>query len=184
MLRAFPNDAVVFTATDEFDVGIHYLQLARGERGDVLAFRPHATGARWYRTHIAEHGIVVEPGTSPVDIARIVFATGRPLFVSRTQRDVITAFPSYPFGTFIRVLPPGSPLPTLTEIVAINKDIFGHFDLDYPLPGRDDEFATLVHWRYENVWRHLGDACKASGLARDAADAYAIADQLAPRDAE
>ncbi|HEV7554945.1 MAG TPA: DUF2723 domain-containing protein [Kofleriaceae bacterium] len=181
MLEAFPDHAIVLTTTDEYDVGIHYLQLARGERDDVLAFRPIAASASWYRARLAAFGVGLDPGMSQTEIAARALATGRPLFVHRGAHEIIAAYPGYAFGTFVRVLPRGASVPSLAEIVAMNRALFEHLDLDYPPPGRDDEFATLMHLRYANVWRRLGDAQTAAGDRDGAATSYALSAQLAPR---
>jgi hypothetical protein len=178
MLAGFPKDAIVFVTTDEFDVGFHYFELARGERPDVLSFRTGFVGASWYRARIP---LPLEPGMTKIQIADVALATGRPLFVNRGEREIIGAFPVSAFGPFVRVYPRGSAVPSLDEVVAQNRTLFEHIDLDYAPPGKDDELAMATHYRYMQVWRRIGDAYRAQGRDDDAARAYALADQLAPR---
>ena len=182
MLLGFPKDAIVFTATDEFDISFHYEQMARGERPDVLVFRPRATGARWYADHVRALGFDVGTPDSATQIAEQALATGRPLFVNRTEKEILRAFPSYPFGTFERVLPRGTSLPALTDIVAENKALYATFDLDYPTPGWADEFAMSMHVRLAATWKRLGGALAAAGNLDASNDCYALAHQLSPRD--
>jgi hypothetical protein len=178
-MLGLPKDAVVFTTTDEFDVGIHYLQLTRGERTDVIAFRTKAVGARWYRSRLP---FDLAPEMTEVEIAEIVLATGRPLLVNRLQKEIVASFPSYAFGPFVRILPRGAKLPSLGEVVAMNRALFEAYDLDYPVPSVDDEFAMVAHWRYAGMWRRLGNALASAGQSDAANECYAIAAQLAPRE--
>ena len=179
MLLGLPRDAVVFTATDEYDVGFHYEQLARGVRPDVLAFRAYGIGIDWYRERV---GLDVDGGMSHVELARRVLASGRPLFVNRLEREIVASYPSYQFGTFARILPRGATLPSIGEVVAMNRALFETFDLDYPVPSKLDEFAMVAHWRYAGMWRRLGNGLASAGQTDAANECYALAAQLAPRD--
>ena len=182
VLASLPQNAVVFGSTDEFDVGTRYLQLAVGLRPDVVFLRTPEMLRAWYRARYFFHGLTYDPRVDTnVTLARKVLDQGRPLFVTLWDKPVITAFPSYRFGVFVRVLPPGSQVPSLDEVVAINRGLFENYDLDYPPPGPDDEIATIVHVRYAGVWKRIGDALAASGRPQDAAWAYDISTQLAPK---
>jgi hypothetical protein len=178
-LRGLPPDAVVFTVTDELDVGFRYLQLARGERPDVLTVRPRALAVPWYRARFPE--IAWPDELSLPAIADAVLRTGRPLFVMPFETDILHAFPSYPHGILVRVLPRGERPPSVADIVGENQRAFEAYDLDYPTPGNDDVFAALMHRRYAAAWKHLGDALAHTGNRDAAEQAYAAAAKLAPR---
>ena len=147
----------------------------------VLVFRPPATVLPWYAERVRAIGFDV--GTpSPIAIADRALATGRPLFVNLAEKEILAAFPNYPFGTFERVLPRAAAWPALDAIVAENKALYATFDFDYPEPGMQDEFAMAMHARLAATWKRLGAALVANGEPALAKECYALADQLAPRD--
>ncbi len=183
LLGSLPPSSVVLGQGDDLHVGVRYLQLARGVRPDVAYVHWSAMGTPWYRERMAQLGVVLDPvaGEAPsVAVARHVLASGRPLFVDPSQARILAAYPSYPFGLVIRVLPPGAKVPTLDEVVAINKQMFARFDLDYPRPHAADEYAAQMHLRYTRLWQDLGRALGRAGRTTDAAWALDIAAQLAP----
>lgn len=182
-LESLPSHAVVFGSIDELDVGIRYLQLARGLRPDVVFVRWEAMVDDWYRSRFAKYGLdAIPPGPAPLNarLASQVLSTGQPLFVSQGQAIGLEAFPKYPYGILIRVLPQGSARPSIDEVVALNRELFARFDLAYSAPGPDDEFATWMHNNYARVWRTLGQALAANGNEAAATEAFAVARQLAP----
>jgi hypothetical protein len=77
---------------------------------------------------------------------------------------------------------PGSPAPTLGEVAEANRTAFAGFDLDYPRPGPDDGYATVIHLRYESTWTHIADQYEAAGDAESARAARELAAQLGPDD--
>ncbi len=182
-LASLPPNAVMFGTTDEFDVTMRYLQLAVGLRPDVVFVRP---GAMWdprYAARFARDGLVFDPAKdSSVTLAGRVLESGRPLFVTPWEKDVIKAYPSYRFGVLMRVLPPTAAAPSLDDIIALDRAVFEKFELDYPTPGPDDEVATIVHVHYAGVWKHIGDALTVAGRRDEAASAYEVSRQLAPKE--
>jgi hypothetical protein len=182
MLLGLPENAIVFTTTDELDISLRYEQMARGERPDVLVFRPRGTGARWYADRVRALGFDLGVPESTTGIAERALATGRPLFVNRNEKEILAAFPSYPFGLFERVLPRGNAIPSIADIVAKNRALFSTFELDYPTPGWADEYAMSMHTRLASTWSRLGAALAAGGDRDGANDCYLLAQQLSPRD--
>lgn len=183
-LRSLPQGAVVLGSVDELDVGIRYLQLARGERPDVAFVRWQSVTSDWYRAKLARAGLVltVGPGEIRAQVAAQVHALGRPLFASHNGGVAdIAGYARYPYGVLFRILPPGQGRPSIEEVVAINRDLFAGFDLDYRFPGPYDEWATWMHYNYESLWRRLGDALRRTGRPEDAASAIELAEQFAPR---
>lgn len=148
-LASLPPNAVMFGTTDEFDVTMRYLQLAVGLRPDVVFVRP---GAMWdprYAARFARDGLVFDPAKdSSVTLAGRVLESGRPLFVTPWEKDVIKAYPSYRFGVLMRVLPPTAAAPSLDDIIALDRAVFEKFearlsDARTRRRGRDDRARPL-----------------------------------------
>ena len=184
MLRGLPRDAVVFASGDITFFATGYLQVARGERPDVTVAVWHLVGDRAYRERLARRGIVIdttERATPSVAIAERILATGRPLLVDRSLGNVLTTLPSYPYGTLFRVLARGQPRPSLDELAAINRDWFAALDLDYPRPGLDDEYPTIIHDGYAATWRIIAQGFASAGRRDDAENAATVMRELGPR---
>jgi hypothetical protein len=185
LLYSMPAGAVVIVAGDDLWFGSHYLQDVYGVRPDVVIVSwGHAT-KRWHLDSLARRGIVVDPhgsGTEQpsVRVARQILATHRPLFQTISPNNVLKALRSYPYGEVFRVLPPGSAMPSLDEIVQINQQVFASFDLAYPRPRADAEYAAATHQRYVGTWMILGGALNEAGRRDDALAARELAKQLEP----
>ena len=186
LLHALPPDAVVIGAGDIPHFAIGYLQDVCGERRDVIHVYWHSVGIRWYRDKLARRGLVVDTaatGTPSVRLAEQILASGRPLLVDTALGNILNEFPSYPYGMMLfRVLPRGKPLPSLDEVAALNRTWFAALDLDYPLPGLDDEYPTIMHGEYAQVWRIIADGYAALGRRDAAAEAAARMQALRPRE--
>jgi hypothetical protein len=113
--------------------------------------------------------------------AEAVLATGRPMFVDRFQKHVLEAFPSYPFGILFRVLPKGSERPPIREVFALNRDLYGKFELGYPNPPGDAPWPAAVHQRLAAPWQIIHDALVADHDDEDAAFALEMRRELLPR---
>jgi hypothetical protein len=79
-----------------------------------------------------------------------------------------------------RLLPPGTAAPSTAEIAMTNRDLFRAFDLDYPRPHRDDDFAAVAHRRYAAAWAAIAQLLEAAGDVDGARDAIEVARQLQP----
>ena len=99
----------------------------------------------------------------------------------RPGGDGTKAFPSYPYGTEIELLPHGAKIPGVDEVVATNKAIYDKFELGYPRPGTDDEFATAIHQRYAATWKTLARKLAAEGKNEQAEWAIGVARELGPQ---
>jgi hypothetical protein len=184
VLRTLPPNAVVITSADELYFGAGYLQTFYDERPDVFVVDWATFPLPWYRERLVRAGLGFPlQGDRPpsVRFANRVFAAGRPLFVDRYEGNIVNAFPSHPFGILIQVLPRDATPPELDAVVEINRAVYAKFDLAYPRPGLDDEFATELHRRYAETWAILGRALLGAGNKRDAAWAFALARQLEPQ---
>jgi len=183
MLRSLPPNAVVLGKGDDLHVGTRYMQLVRGMRPDVVYVHWSAMGTGWYRERMARLGLVIPPSTEPPSIALAlhVLASERPLFVDPSMTEILRRFPSYPHGLHVRVLPLGAKPPSLDEVVAINKELYGRFELGYAPPERDDDFPAQMHYRYAKTWLLLARALGSAGKQAEAAWAMDVSEQLAPR---
>jgi hypothetical protein len=106
--------------------------------------------------------------------------TGRPVFVDPRTAATFAAFPSYPFGVAYRVLPGGSAPPSASETAVLNRDLYQDFDLDYPRPSRDDDFAAVAHRRYAGAWAAISNLLAAAGDYDAARDAFEVGRSLQP----
>ncbi|MGE5181628.1 MAG: protein O-mannosyl-transferase family [Acidobacteriota bacterium] len=182
VLRMLPERAVVLEYSDELYYAVNYLQWVEGERQDVTFVAWGVMSLPWYRDRVAARGIVAEPGSEPasVRLALHLLGEGRAVFVEPGFAELARAFPTYPFGPLVRVLPRGVPVPPVDDVVAQNRAIYAAFDLAYPRPSRDDEWAALVHDRYAATWRAIAGALDAAGRTDDAAAARELARALEP----
>jgi len=184
LLRSLPERAVVICMADDLHFGTIYAQEVLGERPDVDVIAWGISALPWYRERLARRGIVIDPPPGDrapsIRVARQVLATERPLFVEIALGAILKELPSYPHGIVFRVLPAGARPPPLDEILATNKALFGAFDLAYPQPGPEAEYAAQVHHRYALTWDVLARALADAGRTEEAAEARALVIQLAP----
>lgn len=181
-LQMLPPHAIVIVSSDEEYFGGGYVQHVLGERPDVDIVSWQLLALDWYRRRVEPHGIRPDPrdGPNSVRLAIGLLDTGRPLFVDKFQRTILAKFHTYPYGTLVRVLARDDKEPSLDELLALNKDIFAHFKLDYPRPGPDDEWPTAIHVRYAIMWEVLADIFKQANRPADAAFAEQMAEAIGP----
>ncbi|MEO8704837.1 MAG: DUF2723 domain-containing protein [Kofleriaceae bacterium] len=181
MVAAVPPRSVIIASGDDLCLGGEYVQHALGLRPDVDVICWGMYSRQWYRDRITARGIPPAPA-SPIAQALAIFPLGRPVFLSSQKQLALRSqrLPSYPFLGLVRMFPPGTKLPALAEIVAENKRAYATLVLDYPTPGREDDWATVAHMRYSVTWVLLSNALTASGDLREAENALAIARQLYP----
>ncbi len=184
MLSSLPPDAVVIHTQDELHAVPAYLQTAVGVRPDVVVVAWSLMIFDWYRQRVAARGIKAAPGpgTPKVQLVATLLARGRPVFVDRLQRDVIAAFPSFPYGVLLRVLPTSARIPDAKEVFELNEQLYASFALDYARPGPHDEFATEVHRRYQSVWTIIAKALERAGDSERSARAAEYARTFGPTD--
>lgn len=180
MLESLPPDAVVVHVQDELHAVPGYVQAALGERRDVVIVTWPMMTLDWYRDRIAARGLAHIQVGDKRHLIDDALARGRPVFIDRLQRDVIDAYPTYPWGALLRVLPRGSALPSAREMYELNDRLFGQFNLAYATPGPDDEFATEAHRRYAATWMIVAYALSKAGESELANQASARAHALAP----
>jgi hypothetical protein len=183
MLRGLPPNAVVFTSGDLTFLGTGYFQVALGDRPDVVVVLWKFVATPWYRARLARRGLVIDTtkdATPSVRNAEKFLASGRPVFVDQTLNNVLQALPSYPYGTLFRILPRGESPPSIDQIAALNRDWFAALDLDYPRPGPDDEYPTIVHKGYATTWRIIAEGFTVAGKPDEAENAAALRRELGP----
>lgn len=190
LLHGLPPYAVVFAGQDDQYFGDAYVQWALGERRDVVVVAWQLTNMPWYAERISRRGLYAKdgPGSPLVRAVEYQHSIAHRVFVEQIRTSAVTiellkAFPSYPYGTLMEVLPRGATVPSLDEIVARNKAIYERFEFGYARPGGDDEFATAIHYRYAATWKLLARKLAAAGKAAEAQGAAEIARELGPQGA-
>lgn len=182
-LAPLAPEAIVIATSDELCLGADYLQHALGVRPDVTVLCWSMMSRRWYqeraaaRDRIPRVPFAMPPGPRQADA---LMATGRPLYVTPSERDIARARPIYPEGVLLRVLPSGQPAPTISEVLELNQRIFESYDLDYTQPEPDDDYAALIHRRYAGTWVLIARGLEQAGNRPEADQAMAIAKRLAP----
>jgi hypothetical protein len=183
LLGSLPPGAIVVVISEDQCFTGHYLQLARGVRPDISFVCSELLRRDWYRVAWARRGLRMPaaPASGPdASLGRALLATHRPVFVDRGLGGVLAAYPSYPVSVVYRLLPAGTSPPSPSDIARLNRDLFAAFDLDYPHPGRDDDFAAVAHRRYTAAWAAISDRLAAAGDPGGAAEAYDVARSLQP----
>ena len=183
LLGVMPENAVLFMGQDSDYFGTAYAQWALGKRTDVVVVAPQLTVMTWYAERIAKRGIAPPPGEGHpmVRLVEKLLREGRPVFVEKSRAEIISTFTTYPYGTVMKVLPIGAPTPPIDVVVAENKALYARFELGYPLPGTDDEYATAIHHRYAGTWLTLGKKLAEAGKREDAAWALEAARAIGPQ---
>ncbi|HET9986873.1 MAG TPA: DUF2723 domain-containing protein, partial [Kofleriaceae bacterium] len=185
MLASLPEHAVVVVAEDDLDFASSYVQLVLGERRDVTVVMWYAVARPATRERI-EHdlGFAIPKVGEDIFVAHFadaVLASGRPMFVDGYQKHVLEAFPTYPYGILFRVLPKGSPRPSIRDVFAINRDLYAKFQFGYAIPRRDAPWPMHVHERLAEPWQIIHDALVVDGDPDDAAFALELGRSLLPR---
>ena len=181
LLRSLPPSSVVVVIDDDLCFGGRYVQLVGGERPDVAVVCGGMLPWPWYRAVWARRGLLLADDLGP-SLGVALLRTGRPSFVDRRQTRLLTAYPSYAFGITRRLLPPGTEPPRPRDVAAINREIYRGYDLDYPRPGPDDEYAAVAHHRYAEGWVTIASLLAAGGDREAAAEALELARALLPAD--
>ena len=175
-LHSLPERAVVFGVDDDVGAVMNYVQVVLGERRDVTYVHVPLLGLPWYRDRIAALGIA-----DSAHMIEDVVASGRPVFVQPYLKQPQTVLPHYPYGVLVRILPADVAPPTLDEVVKLNTEVYAKFELDYPRPGPDDEWPTLIHTRYAKTWLRLAKLLGEAGRAEEAQAAVDYARAIGPQ---
>jgi len=190
-LRTLPEDAVLIGSGDHQGFGYAYLQLARDVRPDVFYLDVEMIAHRWYRARVDARlgypAIPDGPGPASLRLVKQLLDHGRTVFLDSPaqpgspQARIVAAAPSYPWGTVIRVLPPGSKLPAIDALEAENVALLDQLTPRGERPAVGEGWAAFVYRRYAAPWETLAIAYREAGRDEDAARCEAIAAQLSPR---
>ncbi len=170
-LAVVPERSVVIGVGDHRLFGFAYLQRVRGQRPDVAYVDAPLLHYAWYRPRVA--AAIGLPSDDPaLRDARALTARllelGRPVFVADPNvRSVVSAFPTYPFATVLRVVGPGQSVPSMPLLEAQNVEVFAHLHGSIAAPR--DTWASGVRSDYARVWVVLADAYDRAGAPEDAA---------------
>ncbi|HSS01430.1 MAG TPA: hypothetical protein VLM79_30430, partial [Kofleriaceae bacterium] len=179
-LRALPPLAIAVVTGDDQCFGARYVQLVLGERPDVAVVCAGLLPVRSYRAAWQARGIPMPPMTGP-RLGQALLATARPVLVDQQLTAILSAFPSYPLGVLVRVLPPTMRPPAPGEVAAMNQEVYRRFALDYASPGPDDGYATVAHHRYAATWAAIARLLDRAGDRDAALSAFELTRQLQPR---
>jgi hypothetical protein len=161
--------AVVLGSGDARVFGILYAQAALGLRRDVVFVSPILLHYSWYRERTSRAlGLSI---ASPVDgsvdtvaLAGRILGTNRRLFLSDLGNGVIPrAFPTYPLGTLIEVLPLGAFPPGPRELEAENLALFVRYRPDPALLDLTRAWSRGARDAYARPWNTLAAAYRAAG---------------------
>jgi hypothetical protein len=188
-LRTLPPNAVLIGTPDELNFGMAYLQGVLGERPDVTIIAWPQVGLAYARARIERAiGVSIEnlpPGSDEklsVVVAAQVLATDRPLFIDPYQANIATSYPIYPYGLLFRVLPRGTPPPSIEELFAINEALYARYEFGYPTPNTADIVPANIHGHYARTWHVIADGLGAAGKPELQRRAMEMALALAPED--
>jgi hypothetical protein len=187
-LALAPSRAVLVGTGDHRLFGFAYVQRVLGERGDVdYVGADMLNGAAWYRRRVAARLHFDRPGAEaaiadPRALVALALESGRPVLVADLSvQPVLRAFPAYPFGTTLRVLPHGAPEPSLAEIEEVNVAALAKLHASPPAPL--DSWAQGARSDYGRTWSMLADAYARTGDLEAAARDRGRAALFAPLDA-
>lgn len=185
-LRFVPPGAVILGSGDQRLFGFEALQELDGLRRDVQYIDPRMLHYAWYRRRAAERfgSPLPEPhdgNISTVDLAERVLRAGKPLFVTDVFSEVLLrSLPSYPVGTLLQILPPGTKVPSPRELEQINVQLFANFDLGYARPMDSSSWAWAAQATYTRPWLALAGSYQQLGDTARVAVNEERAQSLAP----
>jgi hypothetical protein len=171
--------ALVLLAGDQRLFACLYLQVALGERRDIVLVAEDLLGAPWYQKRLAERFSWKLPETRSKmqmvsELVRIAYRERRALYRTRdVALDRSESVRRYPHGTLIRVLPKVAGLPSVDETRALNETWLASARQRVPLltihpsswmRNLWDDYARP--WRILERWyRDRGETLKAKEMA-------------------
>ncbi len=183
-LASLPERSILIGTGDHRNCGFAYVQRVLGERRDVDYIDARLTPYAWYRRKLTARGVL---GPEPADagiidprvLAARALATGRAVFVTDLSiPPILASFPTYPFGTALRVLPRDATVPATQQIEAMNAALLPALHASAPAPR--DSWAQGTRSDYERTWVMIAEAYEREG-DRDAAQRnWARAEAFAP----
>jgi hypothetical protein len=175
-LKPLPPDAIVFATGDHRTFGAAYAQQVEGIRDDVDWVDGRLLAYDWY-VERAERRLGVplprtdEQGIPIMETVEIALRTGRPVFVANRFVEGFDRFASYPIGTVLRLLPPGSRVPAPHVLATRNAKVFSEFELDVALRDVANPWEREVFEYYRRPWNSLAGAFEHLGQEESARQA-------------
>lgn len=184
-LLSLPQGAVLISNGDHRFFGFSHMQEVHELRPDVLCLDWSMLAYGWYRQRMERRfggPLIPEgPGKASQRMVAQLLQTGRPVMMTHgAQPNLVEAFPSYPIGTVVHLLPVGSALPDPYALAQRNQALYQAMALDYPVPGPDDGWMTETHQDYAQPWLSLEALFTRMGDGDSAARASAMVKRLAP----
>jgi hypothetical protein len=171
-LATAPPASILLGSGDQRTFGFAYLQGVLRERTDVDYIDARVLTFGWYYRRVrGRMGIDLADPDGRVDQRRVatrLLATGRPLLLADMDlSDIVRAFPIYPYGTTLRVLPKGDSAPPPGEVEQLNVGIFAQLHTSPPAPL--GSWALSARMDYARAWLMLADAYDRRGMPEAAA---------------
>jgi hypothetical protein len=189
-LETAPPRSVILGTGDHRFGAMLYAEHALHLRDDVAYVDAWLLLDDAYRARASERlGIAI---VAPVDhslstpvVAAQIVATDRPLFLADVfSRGIPGAFPTYPIGTLIRVLPSGSAVPDAQDLLRVDDDLAKRFLAPKLPPPPIDTWDGDLRPSYVEPWLFLANLFDRSGDARTAAACRSRAAALSAAPAE
>jgi hypothetical protein len=153
--RSAPRGAVIF-GTGDYRLFSFLYMASTHARPDVTYIDPHLLGYDWYRRRASTElgapisASVGEPSRDAIALVEAALSLGRPVLLTDVfEPSLVSAFPSYPIGTLVRLLPRGAPTPTPEKVEQENVTVFADFRR---WRSAGDEWADAVLPAYGRPW--------------------------------
>jgi hypothetical protein len=174
-LALAPERTILIGTGDHRIFGFAYVQRVLGERRDVTYVDARLLPHAWYRKQLAKHLVELDPSRvedattiDPRNLAALALESGRPVLITDLSLPTITqTFPTYPYGTTLRIMPVGSRIPSIPDVEDLNVALFERLHRSSAAPL--DSWAQGARSDYERTWLLIADAYEKSGMLDAAA---------------
>jgi hypothetical protein len=186
-LGAAERGALILGQGDERVFGMLYVQQMLGVRPDVQYVDFRMLGYRWYVAQKQRE----RPGFSyrfeprRVAVLRLISdeqRRGVPVYLATVpSQKVVAAYPGYPAGPLLRLLPPGQMPPSALDVEALNQRLFrGFVRRGRPPDPEVDPWSASLREPYAVTWRTISRALYDGGDRRGALRAMSLGQDWAP----
>ncbi len=184
VLRSVPPDAVLLGSGDARFGGFLYMHDAKKIRPDVEYVDVRMMLHPWYAERTEKRlGLELtgpENGNlDTVQLGRELLAAARPLFTTSSFSATFDqSFVLLPHGIVDRVLPKGTPVPTLAVLEQRNAELFSSYLLESPPPQETTHWGTSLAASYARPWQRLALSYESAGDSTRAKRCQEIATHL------